>query len=624
MALLASIRFQAFILISLIVVVPVVIVGGAGILYYRDVIKHNIWDSNMAEAKSISRFTANYVDLALTYIKSVADRSSLSKALCERNTEFLDFEARYIVNQSNQIDSAFFTDKSGTVLSSYPYTQIVGQSYLDRPYVGEVLNTSRPVVGNAQRSDITGEPTAYLAVPVIDENNTTIGVLVGTLDLFALRDIIEETHAERNPRVYHAILNTTGRIIVHTNRTYMDNMTDFSILPAGASLVAGKEGIIETYFVFEKEYRLAAFSPVPKLGWGIIVGTPLWIAYQPIEESTRAFISLIAGLLVLALLISFIIGKYITEPILRINNAIALVPSGLSKDVERNLPLQRKDEIGNLARSLLSMAGIIKSDREKVIAARNLAETARLHAEREQERAKEEKNRAELYVDLMGHDISNMHQIIIGHLELAQDLMEEKGGLKLTDKELIDTSVQMLLRSATLIENIRNIQRLRSGEVKFERLDMGDVLDEVVKAYPKSPDKDIRLDYTPVHGCYIIANTLLKDVFSNLLDNAVKHSGASVRIGITISQVNIDGRSYYMIAIEDNGPGIPDERKGIIFNRLIRGQTKAKGTGLGLYIVKTLVESFGGWVAVEDRVKGDYSKGARFIVYLPTEERVGK
>jgi signal transduction histidine kinase len=69
--------------------------------------------------------------------------------------------------------------------------------------------------------------------------------------------------------------------------------------------------------------------------------------------------------------------------------------------------------------------------------------------------------------------------------------------------------------------------------------------------------------------------------------------------------------------IDDNGPGIPDDMKERVFNRMQRGDTKASGSGLGLYLVKTLVDSYGGKVWVEDRVKGDYGKGARFMVMLP-------
>ncbi len=73
--------------------------------------------------------------------------------------------------------------------------------------------------------------------------------------------------------------------------------------------------------------------------------------------------------------------------------------------------------------------------------------------------------------------------------------------------------------------------------------------------------------------------------------------------------------------VEDNGPGIPDDFKGQIFHRILRGTTNAKGMGLGLYLVKSLVESYGGHVWVEDRITGDYTKGVRFVVMLPAVEK---
>jgi signal transduction histidine kinase len=55
----------------------------------------------------------------------------------------------------------------------------------------------------------------------------------------------------------------------------------------------------------------------------------------------------------------------------------------------------------------------------------------------------------------------------------------------------------------------------------------------------------------------------------------------------------------------------------MIFDRLKQGETKARGTGLGFYLVKTLVDGFGGSVSVEDRVPDDQTKGAKFVVMLP-------
>ena len=59
----------------------------------------------------------------------------------------------------------------------------------------------------------------------------------------------------------------------------------------------------------------------------------------------------------------------------------------------------------------------------------------------------------------------------------------------------------------------------------------------------------------------------------------------------------------------------------MVFNRLQRGDTKARGMGLGQYLVRSLIESYQGRVWVEDRVPGDHTKGAKFVVMLPAIEK---
>jgi len=65
---------------------------------------------------------------------------------------------------------------------------------------------------------------------------------------------------------------------------------------------------------------------------------------------------------------------------------------------------------------------------------------------------------------------------------------------------------------------------------------------------------------------------------------------------------------------------VPDAMKEAIFSRFQRGETAARGRGLGLYIVRMLVEEFGGSVYVEDRVPGDHTRGARFVILMPAAE----
>ncbi len=243
--------------------------------------------------------------------------------------------------------------------------------------------------------------------------------------------------------------------------------------------------------------------------------------------------------------------------------------------------------------------------------------TARKQAEKELE---EEKAQAELYLDLMGHDISNMHQVAMMHLELAGDTMSTRGRLEAEDKALIDTAFRTLERAARLIDNVRKLQKIKSGEYRMETVDLAKVLGGVLDVYSGIPGRNITINYTPNGECPVRANPLLKDVFSNLVDNAVKHSGDPLVIYVDICRIGLNGNSYYRVAIEDNGNGIPDEKKDEVFQRFGRGQTKARGTGLGLYLVKSLMEGFGGYVEGQNRILGDHTKGTRFLVYLPTIE----
>ncbi|HUL61918.1 MAG TPA: sensor histidine kinase, partial [Methanocella sp.] len=123
-------------------------------------------------------------------------------------------------------------------------------------------------------------------------------------------------------------------------------------------------------------------------------------------------------------------------------------------------------------------------------------------------------------------------------------------------------------------------------------------------------------------SCEVLANDLIKDVFANLIWNSIKHSdpGRPLNIGLQSTGVQEAGKRYYQVAVEDDGPGIPDDAKVRIFSRFSRGRTNAKGSGLGLYLVKSLTESYGGKVWVEDRVSAKHTLGCRFVVMLPAAE----
>jgi PAS domain S-box-containing protein len=277
------------------------------------------------------------------------------------------------------------------------------------------------------------------------------------------------------------------------------------------------------------------------------------------------------------------------------------------------IPIHHK--YGSIHIALWNSANIYDGDMElRATIAQGQDITERKQAERDLEEAKDQ---AELYLDLMGHDISNMHQIMMMQLELASETLKLNGKLEGEDEEMILTSARTLEKAAKLIDNVRKLQKLRAGEYGIETIDLAVMLQDVLNMYRSIPGREIRINYTPCANSLVQANPLLKDVFGNLVDNAVKYSSGLLEIGVDVHKVGMNGSTFYRVAIEDNGVGIPDEKKDEVFRRFKRGQTKVRGTGLGLYLVKSLVEGFGGYVEIENRVLGDYTKGTRFLVYMP-------
>jgi len=209
-----------------------------------------------------------------------------------------------------------------------------------------------------------------------------------------------------------------------------------------------------------------------------------------------------------------------------------------------------------------------------------------------------------------------MNQVGIGFLELALNSSD----IHDREKEFLLKSLGSLESSSRLIENVRKVQKARSGELKHGEVDACQAITRVLDRYSNLPGVKATFNYDLPSSCPVVANDFLYEVFDNLVGNAIKHTGPEPVIGINFEKTSLNGDVYYVFAVEDNGPGIPDDLKDKIFNRLQRGATKAKGSGIGLYLVRSLVEDFHGTVRVEDRVQGDYTKGVRFVVMLPAVE----
>jgi signal transduction histidine kinase len=591
-----SIRSQVIILFIPLIVIPLLLAGIIGALYFQDVLKHNIWEDDLAQAKSLSVYVNNYIISSVDYLEGMAYRTTVINGVEANNSSVLNIALKYGENNS-QFYSIFITDTSGKVISSYPPSDRVGLNYSDQPYVNQVLSThERQVLGPL--ANRTGQSTIYISVPIVRQDGALVGVMFGTIDPDRIGDQILYAQAKNLQYIY--MVNSTGNVIVHTNRSYMSSRANFSSIPAVQWVTHGKEGVEEQYNPIEGIDRLAAYSPVKSLGWGVVVAIPTSIVYQPVTNMLWWIGALILALIAVSLALAYAFSKSITDPILGLFEAARAITK--RREYKQYLPLDRKDEIGQVAACIDRMAQRIGEDREKIMS--------------ERDRAEDERKRAELYMDIMGHDINNLNQTVLGNLELIRD----EPGLTEDEKESIDKSMVATRSSAAIINNVRKLQKLSEEKLSHEILDINDLILECIKEAPRPEGKNIKFNYAPRKGILIKCIPLAKEVFCNLLNNSIKYSGPEVTIDIETGDRLIQGKKYYYVAVSDNGFGISDDVKPRLFARFQRGTTKAHGKGLGLYIVKSILEKCDGSVTVEDRIPGDYSKGAKFIVTIPAAE----
>jgi PAS domain S-box-containing protein len=183
--------------------------------------------------------------------------------------------------------------------------------------------------------------------------------------------------------------------------------------------------------------------------------------------------------------------------------------------------------------------------------------------------------------------------------------------------ETVDADADRVTR---LIAELLDISRIDSGrlEVRRQPVDIGAAVGRHIQAYVAAgqpADRFLLRIEQPLPSLWADPDKI-DQVLSNLLENAVRHGEGTVTIDITATESPREGEGHETAAtsvtVSDEGPGIPEESMNRVFTRFWRG-SKRGGTGLGLYIVKGIVEAHGGTITVGRAPEG----GAEFRFTLP-------
>jgi PAS domain S-box-containing protein len=202
------------------------------------------------------------------------------------------------------------------------------------------------------------------------------------------------------------------------------------------------------------------------------------------------------------------------------------------------------------------------------------------------------------------HDIRNEIQVIRAYAETLEAHVDDSG------EEYVEQVLNSAEYAADITETARDVAEVMvQADAELQPVDFGRVLETEVEDVRSSYEAAVVQTEGEVPDADVLADDMFESVVRNLLKNAIDHNDKAVP-RVTVS--GIETGDVVRLRVADNGPGIPDDRKDAIFEEGEQG-LDSHGTGLGLYLVRTLVDRYGGEVWVED----NDPEGAVFCVELP-------
>jgi signal transduction histidine kinase len=319
--------------------------------------------------------------------------------------------------------------------------------------------------------------------------------------------------------------------------------------------------------------------------------------------------------------ILYIIRKLL-KPIFALTNATSQIKSG-----NLNVVVKSKvngDELSFLSESFNSMVTAIKNYIKK-----------QNQLTKQLEKANEElKYRDQLkdeFIHVAAHELKTPIQPILGLCELLRD---RKADI-VKDEEILDVIIRNSKRLMKLAEDILNVARIEGGSffLNKEKFDIGELISEIINDFEEKiveNKKNIKL-FLELYNGNNNNNKLIVEadknrlcqVISNLLNNAIKFTDeGSITVIVEIKKINNNNNSNKVIvSIKDTGTGIDSEILPKLFTKFATKSPIAGGTGLGLFISKSIIEMHGGkiWAFNNDEKNKD-DRGSTFTFSLPVKE----
>ena len=470
-----------------------------------------------------------------------------------------------------------------------------------------VLASGRPAVSPLTRGAVLGQPVTNIVVPVYrfgQVSHLLIAVLEPKvwLDLLARHSTVPGatlTLVDQNGIIVARTLNHDRWVAQQPSAGLLQNMTRAREL---ATRNVGLEG--------QRFY--SAHTPVPFAGWTLASGVPAEEVEQGLRRTATMMATASVVMLGVAVTLALLLGRRIAGPVGELARSVVRFGAGEAPTPIRNAGVA---EVAEVAQAFDEAARRL-SAREATLRELAAERAELLERERAARAEAEAANRTkDEFLAVLSHELRTPINAVFGWARMLRG--------KSADSDALARGLEVIERNAAaqvrLIEDLLDVSRIVTGKMRLDvqPMNVATSVEAAVESMRHAAQaKEIQLDaeLDPRAGVVSGDPDRLRQVVWNLLSNAIKFTPRGGRVHVTLRRVG----SRIEILVSDTGPGIAPELLPHVFERFRQGDSTSTrqqaGLGLGLALVKHIVELHGGDVRVESGAEG----GAIFTVELPT------
>jgi len=520
--------------------------------------------------------------------------------------------ARRLVPREPGWDAVLLLDSAGRLLMSTAARSAQPVALPSADWARTVSASLRPIVSDLLEDPVGGH-FVVVAVPVITEGKLQF-ILAAQLRSSALSEVLRRQNVPPNGVV--TLIDRAARIVARTRNEeqYVGKPPSAGFRDAAARMNEGSwRGTL-----LEGTPSYSALSRSTLTGWALGIGLPAEEIDGPIRRSIWALAAVGIGILILGVTFALVFGHLIVRAL----GSASLAVRALARSEALPDRHSRIVEIEELSAGLRDAASILSKrlyERDQAEAERGRALADReqaLHAEQAARREAEAANRSkDEFVATISHELRTPLNAIFGWVRLLRGgSLDGEAQVRALDVIERNTRAQ-----AQLIDDLLDMSRVVTGNLRLDmrEVELGAVLDAAVESVrPAAAAKKLELVVSTAQPGSVVRGDpdRLQQIAWNLLTNSIKFTPEGGRIEV---QISVEG-SAALLCVSDSGAGIDPDFLPHVFERFRQGASSESraygGLGLGLALVRHLVELHGGTVIAES---DGVNRGARFAVRIP-------